>query len=197
MTDGEKEYYDCLTRNYEKLKDICNEVCKRNKETFSEDKINDTVIHIHKIIENKGRLDDMSDNGIMRYFVRSYVNNLRMEKRYAYVKKRDDNITTEAFNQRYDETHSPLKEKLRKDLFEDFSILFIMKQVELNFDAEHFYLYKLKTLLNKTYKEIYDTTHIKKSREKILEVSRWVKANLSREIIKREFEEIYGALLND
>lgn len=190
-------YFLCLSDNYDNLKQICKDVCKRNREEYSEDKLNDTVIQIHKIILKKGQLDDMSCNGIMRYFVRSYVNNLRCEKRYAYKKKRDLNITPEEFNKRYENSLSSKREKIIKDLLEDFSVLYIMKLVELNFDSEHFYLYRLKTLCGKTYKQIYDETKIKKARDKILEVSAWVKKNLTRDIIKKEFFEIYGNLIEN
>ena len=190
-------YFTCINQNYSNLKQVCKDVCKRNKEQYSEDSLNDTVIQIHKIIQKKGKLDDMSDNGIMRYFVRSYVNNLRMEKRYAYHKKRDYNITQEEFNDRYEQSLSSKRDKIIKDLLEDFSVLYIMKLVELNFPPEQLYLYKLKMICNKTYKQIHDETKIKKSRDKIIEVNKWVKQNLTRDVIKNEFMSIYGDLIEN
>ena len=190
-------YFTCISQNYNNLKQVCNDVCKRNKEQYSEDALNDTVIQVHKIIQKKGKLDDMSDNGIMRYFVRSYVNNLRMEKRYAYHKKRDYNITQEEFNDRYEQSLSSKRDKIIKDLLEDFSVLYIMKLVELNFPPEQLYLYKLKMICNKTYKQIHDETRIKKSRDKIIEVNKWVKQNLTRDVIKKEFMSIYGDLIEN
>ena len=190
-------YFTCISQNYNNLKQVCKDVCKRNKEQYSEDSLNDTVIQIHKIIQKKGKLDDMSDNGIMRYFVRSYVNNLRMEKRYAYHKKRDYNITQEEFNDRYEQSLSSKRDKIIKDLLEDFSVLYIMKLVELNFPPEQLYLYKLKMICNKTYKQIHDETKIKKSRDKIIEVNKWVKQNLTRDVIKNEFMSIYGDLIEN
>lgn len=192
---AEDVYFTCLNKNYNNLKQVCKDVCKRNKEKYSEDTLNDTVLQIHKIIQKKGKLDDMSDNGIMRYFVRSYVNNLRMEKRYAYYKKRDSNITQEEFNDKHEESLSSKRDKIIKDLLEDFSVLYIMKLVELNFPPEQLYLYKLKMICNKTYKQIHDETKIKKSRDKIIEVNKWVKHNLTRDVIKKEFFEIYGDLI--
>lgn len=190
-------YFTCINQNYNNLKQVCKDVCKRNKEQYSEDALNDTVIQVHKIIQKKGKLDDMSDNGIMRYFVRSYVNNLRMEKRYAYHKKRDYNITQEEFNDRYEQSLSSKRDKIIKDLLEDFSVLYIMKLVELNFPPEQLYLYKLKMICNKTYKQIHDETRIKKSRDKIIEVNKWVKNNLTRDVIKKEFFDIYGDLIEN
>ena len=191
----EEIYFNVLSEKYDELKQICKDVCKRNKEVYSEDILNDTVLQIHKIIQKKGQLDDMSENGIMRYFVKSYVNNLRCEKRYAYIKKRDFNITQEEFNERYNQSQSSRMDKIAKDLLEDFSVLYIMKLVELNFPQEYFNLYKMKTLCGMTYKQIHDKTKIKKSREKIIAVNNWVKENLTRDIIKKEFMEIYGDLI--
>lgn len=193
----EDVYFTCISKNYNNLKQVCKDVCKRNKEQYSEDALNDTVIQVHKIIQKKGKLDDMSDNGIMRYFVRSYVNNLRMEKRYAYHKKRDYNITQDEFNDRYEQSLSSKRDKIIKDLLEDFSVLYIMKLVELNFPPEQLYLYKLKMICNKTYKQIHDETRIKKSRDKIIEVNKWVKQNLTRDVIKKEFFDIYGDLIEN
>ena len=190
-------YFTCISQNYNNLKQVCKDVCKRNKEQYSEDALNDTVIQVHKIIQKKGKLDDMSENGIIRYFVRSYVNNLRMEKRYAYHKKRDYNITQEEFNDRYEQSLSSKRDKIIKDLLEDFSVLYIMKLVELNFPPEQLYLYKLKMICNKTYKQIHDETKIKKSRDKIIEVNKWVKQNLTRDAIKKEFFDIYGDLIEN
>ena len=56
-----------------------------------------------------------------------------------------------------------------------------MKLVELNFPPEQLYLYKLKMICNKTYKQIHDETKIKKSRDKIIEVNKWVKNNQTRD----------------
>lgn len=193
---AEETYFNVLDKNYEKLKQICKDVCIRNKERYSEDTLNDTVLQVHKIILKKGKLDDMSEKGILNYFTRSYVNNLRMEKRYAYVKKRDHNITQEEFNDRYEKSSTSQYEKVLHDLLEDFSVLYIMKIVELNFSQEEYYLFKLKMLMNKTYKEIHDETKIKKSREKIINVNKWVRENLTRDVIKKEFNLIYGDLIN-
>ena len=194
MTPNEA-YLDVVGRRYEELKKICGEVCKKNKEVFSEDIFQDTIIKINDIITKKGQLDDMSDKGILNYFTRSFVNNLRCEKRNSYIAKRDLNISEEDMNSKYDEQHSQLKEKLIKDLLEDFSILYIMQTVESNFDSEYFYLYRLKTLCKMTYKEINEKTHIKKAREKICEINRWIKNNITRKMIEDEFNIIYGNLI--
>lgn len=194
MTKNE-EYLKVIEKQYDELKRICREVCKRNGEKFSEDIFQDTIIKINNIITKKGELDDMSEKGIMNYFTRSFVNNLRCDKRNSYVAKRDHNISQDTMNERYELTHSPLKDKLVKDLLEDFSILYIMKRIEDVFDNQACHLYRLKTLCGMTYKQIHDKTHIKKSREMIVEVNNWVKSNITRDEIWRVFQDVYGNLI--
>lgn len=194
MTPNE-EYFNVIKQQYNELKRICREVCKRNGEKFSEDIFQDTIIKINNIITKKGQLDDMSEKGIMNYFTRSFVNNLRCEKRNSYIAKRDHNISQETMNERYELTHSPLKNKLIKDLLEDFSILYIMKRIEDNFDNQSCHLYRLKTLCGMTYKQIHDLTHIKKSREIIIDINNWVKCNITRDEIWKVFQDVYGNLI--
>lgn len=194
MTPNE-EYFNVIKQQYDELKRICREVCKRNGEKFSEDIFQDTIIKINNIITKKGQLDDMSEKGVMNYFTRSFVNNLRCEKRNSYIAKRDHNISQETMNERYELTHSPLKNKLIKDLLEDFSILYIMKRIEDEFDNQSCHLYRLKTLCGLTYKQIHDKTHIKKSREIIIEINNWVKCNITRDEIWKVFQDVYGNLI--
>lgn len=194
MTSNEI-YLNIIANKYDELKDICKQVCIRNKEKFSEDIFQDTIIKIDKIITKKGTLDDMSDKGIMNYFTRSYVNNLRCEKRNSYIAKRDCNISQEDMNNAYEATHNPLKNKLIKDLLEDFSILYIFHRVEDVFVPEQSYLYRLKTICGMTYKQIHDKTKIPKSRDKICEVNNWVKQNITRQEIYDVFQLVYGNLI--
>lgn len=187
---------ETIANNYEKLKDACQNVCNRNGEKFDEDIFQDTVVKVYDIAEKKGGLDDQTESGVLNYFVRSFVNNLREINRYAYRKKRDFNVTDEEIMQLFERSLSNPDEKIMHDLLEDFSVLFLTKQVELNFNDEQYYLYKLKFLCGLTYKQIAQKTNIPKSRDKILEVKRWLNANFTRKIIKEEFISIYGDLLS-
>lgn len=189
-------YFNCINNNYDTLQDTCRKVCERNREVFSEDTFGDTILHIHDIIIKKGSLIDMSCSGITNYFVRSYVNNLRMEKRYAYSKKRNLNIEPKDFKEAHEKSLTDVKDKIIKDLFEDYSVIAIIKRVEENFDAEHLYLFKLKFLSKMTYKQIYQKTKLPKCRDKILEVKRWLKENCSRDMLKQEFNNTFDELLN-
>jgi hypothetical protein len=118
---------------------------------------------------------------------------------YARVAKRDLNIDSDSINDLYEEYYNAHKssstEKIKSDLWRDYATLYIMLKVEENFDNESFYLFRLKTLGNLTYKQIREKTNIKAIRKKILEVSSWVKQNVTKEEIKNNFNKQFGELL--
>ena len=71
-----------------------------------------------------------------------------------------------------------------------------MSQVEDNWDAEHFYLFRVKTLVpNMTFKKLQDQTNINSSRKKTIEVMRWVKDNIKKEEIRKLFYNMYGDII--
>ena len=71
-----------------------------------------------------------------------------------------------------------------------------MVVVEENFDNEHFYLYRLKTLVpNMTFKRLQEVTKIKASRLKVIEVQRFVKETIKKEDIRKAFFDFYGDLI--
>ena len=111
------------------------------------------------------------------------------------------NINSDTINDLYEvfynKTNDPARVKIINDLFKDFSILYIMAKVEEAFDAEHFYLFRIKTLCNLTFKNLAEKTKIKASRRKVIEVMHWLKQNVTKEEIKKVFWELYGDLISN
>jgi hypothetical protein len=186
---NEHKYAKIVSENYQKIKDACRKVTNRNHEEFDEDIFQDTFLKIFNIIEKKGELQDMSENGIFNYFVKSYVNNLRCQARNSYVSKRDKNIVPEALD-RIDENTS--HEKIKKDLLTDFSALYLLKAAEINFPQDEFNLYKIKQLCNLTYKELQERTGDRQCRQKVLTIKNWLKNNITKDEINHSFKEIFG-----
>lgn len=192
-------FLNFINRNYVDLKNKYWKFCQENFYDWDEDVYSDTIIRCYDIIERNG-LKDKSPYGIESYFFKAFVNNIRNEKNYSRIKKRDFNITSDNINDIYEawynKTQDSSKVKLVNDLFKDFAILYIMTKVEANFDAEHFYLYRLKSLVpDMTFKRLAETTKIKASRLKTIEVQRWVKDNIKKEDVRTAFFQIYGDLI--
>ena len=85
--------------------------------------------------------------------------------------------------------------KIMKDLKEDFSVLYLLRLVEDNFDSEHLYCFKMKFLYKLTYKQLQRQTNIKNSRQKVIDVIHWLKDNLSKNEVEKAFDEFKGDFL--
>lgn len=186
------DHYNELKRKYFKF-------CQEKQYDWDEDIFSDTILKCYDCIVKKGGLKDKSAHGIESYFFIAFRNNIMNEQRYSRNKKRDRNINSDSINDLYEvwynANNNDARVKIVNDLFKDFSILYIMTQVEDNFDEEHFYLFRLKTLCNLTFKNLAEKTNIKASRKKVIEVIRYVKANITKEEIRKVFYELYGDII--
>lgn len=192
-------FLNYINDHYTQLKNKYFKFCQEKQYTWDEDIFSDTIIKCYESIVKRG-IKDKTPQGIENYFFKAFKNNIMNERRYSRIKKRDNNITSDNINELYENWYnsnfSDARVKIINDLFKDFSILYIMMQVESNFDSEHFYLFKVKTLVpDMTFKKLADTTKIKASRRKTIEVMHWVKDNIKKEEIRTVFFQVYGDLI--
>ena len=194
----EEIFLDYINSNYVRLKRKYHKYCLENGYTFDEDIYSDTILKCYDIITRNG-LKDKSPQGIESYFFIAFRNNIRNERNYSRVKKRDFNINSDnihtLYEEYYNENNSEAVEKVLNDLFTDFCTLYIMMQVENNFSQEHFYLFRVKTLTKgMTFKKLQEQTKIKASRLKVIEVQRWLKEYIKKEDIKKAFFKFYDKI---
>ena len=201
MTDQEK-FINHISKNYETLKRKYTRACRDLQLTLTDDLYQDTILKCYESIQRKGKLNDTTEYGMECYFFQSLKMNIKRETQYARNQKRDANVTSDNIHTLYEDwsnnNKTTSREKLLSDLYKDFSVLYICKMVEMNFDEEHFYLFRVKYLVPEmTYKKLAETSKLKKVRQKVAEVKQWLKENITREMIRAEFNEIYGGLLDD
>jgi len=196
----EQLFINHINDHYQELKNKYFKFCQEKQYDWDEDVYSDTILKCYETIKKNGKLKDTTPYGIESYFFRSFKNNIMNEKNYGRVKKRDMNINSDNINDIYEvwynDNFSDARVKIVNDLFKDFSVLYIMAMVENNWDSEHFYLFRIKTLTpNMTFKKLADITKIKGSRKKTIEVIRWVKENIKKEEIRKVFYELYGDII--
>jgi hypothetical protein len=189
-----------INDNYQLLKNKYRKFCSEKQYSWDEDVFSDTILKCHDAIKRKGKLEDKTAQGIENYFFRSFKQNIQREKQYCRVSKRDLNITSDNINNIYEDWYNKFNDssinKIKSDLYKDFSVLYIMHKVEEEFDGEHFYLFKLKSLMpDMTYKKLQAKTHCTSCRQKVVDVKNWVKQNISKKEITDAFQRIYGNLL--
>lgn len=192
-------FLNYISDNYKDLYFKYRQFCKEKQYEWDEDIFQDTILKCNDTITKNGKLKDTSPQGIENYFFISFKTNLKREKQYARNLKRDLNYTTEkvseAYESWYNSYHTSSTEKLKSDLWKDFTTLYLMTKVEEAFDQEHFYLFKLKHLCGMTYSQLTQKTNLKGCRQKVLEVKEWLKENVTKAQIKEAFYALYGDLL--
>jgi len=200
MTDQDT-FINYINDHYTELKWKYFKFCQEHHYDWDEDIYSDTILKCYDAIVKKGKLADTTPQGIENYFFMAFKNNIMNEKRYCRSKCRDWNITSDNINELYEtwynDNHDTAHTKLVSDLWKDFSVLYIMTRVEQEFDNEHFYLYRIKTLMpGMTFKKLADNCkHIKATRRKVIDVMRWVKANITKEEIRKVFYTMYGDII--
>lgn len=199
MTENEiqaKKFLNWINRNYEEQKSKLKAFCADKNYEWDEDIFCDTYLKIYeKILKDK--LKDDSDKGFDGYFFMSFKINTMRKKQYAAVAKRDANvINLSQANETYLNSLLTEQEKLKSDLYKDFATLYLLKQIEDNFDTEHFYLFRLKVFdKTMTYRRLSEKTGIKGCRQKVVDCKNWLKQNVKQEDIRKEFDAIYGEIL--
>ena len=193
-------FLNYINDNYDEVKQTLKILSGQRNQSFNEDAFHDSIIRCHKAIEKKGYLNDKSAYGITSYLIRSYFNNILEGKRAACNAKRDQNYTSDniggLYEDYYNSNFTDARQKVINDMFKDFSVLYIMMMVEQQFDAESFYLFRLKELSkDMTYKKLSEKTRLRGVRQKVVAVKKWVQENISKDEIRKSFFEVYGDLI--
>ena len=192
MTDNEY-FLDYIGKNYDEIKKRFKSYCYNKHQPWSEDIFQETIIKCHDLIKKNGEIKDKSNQGIENLFFMAFKTNIIRELEYAYVKNRDENITGEALKDKYEEykqyNEISSEDKVLKDAFQDFSVNYILSKVEENFNTIDFRLFRIKLFYNTTYKKIKELTKIGNSKQRIVNVQKWIKDNISKEELKEAFEE--------
>lgn len=190
-------FLEYINSNYQALKDRFRRFCYDKSYEWDEDIFCNTILSCYETITKKG-LQDTSPLGCENYFFMSFKFNVMRDKLYSRNKARDRNISdiNGAYENYCNNNLKTAEEKIANDLFNDFAITYILKEVEKNFDVVSFYLYRLKVLTPKmTYKKLQTITKYKSVRQKVCGVKRWVKSNINIGDIRKAFYSEYGDII--
>lgn len=193
-------FINYINDHYNQVVNTLKILCNQRHQKFDEDAFHECILRCHKAITKKGKLDDKSPYGITSYLIRSYFNLVLENKRACVNSKRDMNYDDDNIGELQEEwsqkNQVDAKQKVIGDMFKDFSVLFIMMVAESNFDSEHFYLFRLKQLQpGMTYKKLAEVTQMKGVRQKVVEVKKFIQQNVTKEMIRKEFYDIYGDII--
>ena len=183
-----------INDEYEEIKKGFELSCKKEMTAFDEDVFQSTILNCYNAILKNG-ITDLTRQGMKNYLFKSFKMNIKREAMYMRNARRDNNISgVDAMsvyerNGLEDET---TEEKVRKQLLDDYSVVYVLNMVENNFDIISFYCFRLKWLIPKmTYQRLREITKVKDCKKRCIDIMKWLKENVNKEDILTEFEKEY------
>ena len=158
-----------------------------NYNNVNEDMLNDTILACYNSIA-RNNLSDTTEQGMRNYLFRAFKVNLNAVSNYDKRKDVVDDLT--ALAEQYENQGEATYNKIKKQLLEDYSLIYILEQVENNFDTITFYCYRLKTMLPCTYQRLREITKVKDCKKRVVKVNKWLRENMTR-------HDIYNAFIHD
>lgn len=187
------KFLNYIAEHYDELKQRFQAFCQNKHFDWDEDIFSDTILKCAEVIEKKS-LEDSSDTGIESYFFKAFKTNIMREKQYSRNSKRDMNVANvgELYEDWYNQNCISSNEKLLKDLKTDFSALYLLHKIDQEYGSELCHLFTLKYYCGYTYKQLQNKfPNIPKLRDTLLNMKKWLMANVSKEDIQHSFEKKY------
>lgn len=153
----------------------------------SEDMLNDTILSCYNSIA-RNNLSDTTEQGMRNYLFRAFKVNLNAVSNYDKRKDVVDDLS--ALAEQNDNQGEATYKLIKKQLLDDYSLIYIFEMVENNFDTITFHCFRLKTMLPCTYQKLREITKIKDCKKRVIKVNRWLRENMTR-------QDIYNAFIHD
>lgn len=153
----------------------------------NEDMLNDTILACYNSIA-RNNLQDTTEQGMRNYLFRAFKINLNAVSNYDKRKDIVDDLSSLA--EQYENQGESTYQKIKKQLIEDYSVIYILEQVENNFDSLTFNVFRLKLMLPCTYQKLREITKIRDCKKRVVKVNKWLRENISK-------KEIYNAFIKD
>ena len=187
-------------RNYDLFRRKYMGFCKANSLKYDDDVLSETILSCADIILRKG-LKRATERGMECYLFKSFSTNIRRESTYARNRYVDDrfsgNVDTPYEDYACRTMDAPI-EKVRKDFFDDFAVLYLLSRASDALPAEDVDLYRMKTLTpGMTYRRLSESTGVRRATEKVGAVRQWLRDNVTKEEVLRAFYSEYGDIFPD
>lgn len=150
---------------------------------FDIDILNDTILKCYETISRLGCRDGQKES--MNYLFKAFKMNSLRELQYARNKYREIVDDVEILGDQFEDISSDYK--ITKDLWIEFQFNYILKEVEMSWDKNSFYLFKLKYVLELSDTEITKKTKNPNWKKDLKEINKWLKQAINKKDIENEF----------
>ena len=155
----------------------------------NEDMLNDTILACYNSIA-RNNLSDTTEQGMRNYLFRAFKVNLNAKSTYDKRKGVVDDLS--ALAEQYENQGEATYNKIKKQLFDDYSVIYLLNKVEDNFDTITFNVFRLKTMIEKcTYQKLRDITKVRDCKKRVVKVMKWIRENINEKEILTNFKKNY------
>lgn len=154
----------------------------------NEDMLNDTILACYNSIA-RNNLSDTTEQGMRNYLFRAFKVNLNAVSNYD--KRRDFVDDLSSLAEQYENQGEAAYQKIKKQLIEDYSVIYILEQVENNFDTITFNVFRLKAMLPCTYQRLREITKVRDAKKRVVKVMKWIRLNITKQEILTNFKKTY------
>ena len=150
---------------------------------FDIDILNDTIVKCYDTISRLGCKEGQKES--MNYLFKAFKMNTLRELQYARNKYRKIVDDVEILGDQFEDISSDYK--ITKDLWIEFQFNYVLKEVEMCWDKNSFYLFKLKYVLELSDTEITKKTKNPNWKKDLKEINKWLKQAINKKDIEKEF----------
>lgn len=154
----------------------------------NEDMLNDTILSCYNSIA-RNNLSDTTEQGMRNYLFRAFKVNLNAISNYDKRKDVVDDLSSLA--EQYENQGEATYNKIKKQLLEDYSVIYLLNKVEDNFDTITFNVFRLKTMVPCTYQRLREITKVKDAKKRVIKVMKWIRENVTKQEILTNFKKTY------
>lgn len=146
MEKRAKEFLDITARYYERNKVKWDVLLKSLGLKFDDDIYNDTILAVYDKIEKGDDFEGKTDDEIMAYWYRSFINNIKRDRLYSKNRRTDDDVMELLKDSEYIvDNHSLYFVKIR----------LILNKVRDKYDELTYHLFKMYYMIpDMTYEEL-------------------------------------------
>lgn len=186
-----ENFLKVINSHYDEYKGKWQKFSYQNHIDWDDDVFQDTIIKVYEKIMENG-ITDETNEGYLNYLFKSLVINLKREKQYSRNAYRNKEVDVLEHNDKKTNGDEELQQKIRKNVFDDWSMVYIMSTVEEYFDSVSAHCFKIYYLYPKmTYEKLKELTKVKDSKRRVVMVKKWLKKNLTKKELETKFNEYY------
>lgn len=146
MEKRAREFLDMTGKYYSKNKVKWENLLNHIGLSFDEDVYNDTILSVYEKIKGNNEFDERTDDEIIAYWYRSFINNIKRCKQYKVNKRTDDDVMELLKDEEYVVGNQHLYFTTMRMLFE---------MIREQYDGHSYHIFKMYYLIpDMTYEEL-------------------------------------------